>query len=224
MARVLSPCTWKHDGGALKLCPVQHLSAFKCIKANTSWQPAAALLIYCCQSDRWCSQAFVTCLQARHTTYFRSSIPTGAVSGLSACADPPVHLLNVKFRCPRLLQCICLVRDCGGAVHDRCDPLHPINTHRDTGKGSNRTAVFSAMNAYLSKALPEMVDPIYNTPAGTDALGSPAQATLSALATLFVESPAYLVTGSPANLALYRRRLLLDPNMTLVDWGNRAQV
>jgi len=47
-------------------------------------------------------------------------------------------------------------------------------------------------------------------------------ATLSSLASLYVDAPAFTAGGPPAHLALFRRRLTQDPGMTFVEWGNRA--
>lgn len=95
---------------------------------------------------------------------------------------------------------------------------------RDTGKLGVRSHALTSLQAHLSKTQPELVAPIFTAPTGADALNSPETATVTALATLFVEAPAYLVAGPPAHLALYRRRLLLDPGMSLAAWGERAQV
>jgi hypothetical protein len=45
---------------------------------------------------------------------------------------------------------------------------------------------------------------------------------VSALAALYVDGPSLAAGGPPAHLALFRRRLTQDPNMTFVEWGNRA--
>jgi len=78
---------------------------------------------------------------------------------------------------------------------------------RDTGKFAVRASVASALRTFLSANYPELVAAIYINPQGADP-SVPAAATLDALMALFVESRLYLVTGAPANLALYRRRLL----------------
>ena len=67
--------------------------------------------------------------------------------------------------------------------------------------------MFNTLRKYLADNLPELVTPIYITPTGVDALKNPQDARLDALASLFVESDQYLVTGAPAHLALFRRRL-----------------
>jgi len=78
---------------------------------------------------------------------------------------------------------------------------------RDTGKFAVRASVATALRTFLSARYPELVAAIYINPQGADP-AVPAAATLDILMALFVESRLYLVTGAPANLALYRRRLL----------------
>lgn len=78
---------------------------------------------------------------------------------------------------------------------------------RTTGKFATRIAVTASLRAFLTANYPELVSALFIQPRGADA-SDPAAATLDALTSLFVESRLYLLTGAPANLALYRRRLL----------------
>lgn len=84
-------------------------------------------------------------------------------------------------------------------------------------------SVTAALRAYVAANLPELLDPIFNDPKGADPENNPQAATLASLVNLYVESPAYVLTGAPANLALYRRRLVLDAGVTILDYNKRAQ-
>lgn len=75
-----------------------------------------------------------------------------------------------------------------------------------TGKFAQRYSVANSLRSFLADNYPELVSPIYIDATGADASVA-AAASLDALSNLFVESSLYLVTGAPANLALYRRRL-----------------
>lgn len=77
---------------------------------------------------------------------------------------------------------------------------------KTTGKFAQRGTVASTLRTFLANRYPELVTGIYVDPKGADASDT-AGATLDALTSLFVESSLYLVTGAPASLALYRRRL-----------------
>jgi len=77
---------------------------------------------------------------------------------------------------------------------------------KTTGKFAQRGSVASTLRTFLANQYPELVGGIYVDPKGADASDT-AGATLDALTSLFVESSLYLVTGAPASLALYRRRL-----------------
>ncbi|WIA39913.1 hypothetical protein OEZ86_013355 [Tetradesmus obliquus] len=92
---------------------------------------------------------------------------------------------------------------------------------RDTGKYGVRYSVLDTQRSFLSKKYPELVSGIFVEPKGADAHVA-AAATVSALANLYVESDLYLVAGAPAHLALYRRRLNQDPNLTFGDWATRT--
>eukprot|EP00883_Tetradesmus_obliquus_P001212 jgi/Sobl393_1/11292/SZX78320.1 len=92
---------------------------------------------------------------------------------------------------------------------------------RDTGKYGVRYSVQDTLRSFLSKKYPELVSGIFVEPKGADAHVA-AAATVSALANLYVESDLYLVAGAPAHLALYRRRLNQDPNLTFGDWATRT--
>lgn len=92
----------------------------------------------------------------------------------------------------------------------------------DTGKFAVRTTSMANYQKFLAKNFPELVAGIYTNPTGNDAQNDAYNATLAALANLYVESPAYLIPGAPANLALSRRRLLYDAGMTHVQYGARA--
>lgn len=77
---------------------------------------------------------------------------------------------------------------------------------RTTGKFAQRLSVANTMRASLNNNYPELVRAIYVDSTGADA-SDPAAASLDALTSLFVDSSMHLVTGAPASLALYRRRL-----------------
>lgn len=79
---------------------------------------------------------------------------------------------------------------------------------RDTGKFAVRYNTANALKAFLTNNYPELVSLIYTQPKGADPY-VPSAATLTALMNLYVESDTYLLTGAPAHLALYRRRLNL---------------
>lgn len=78
---------------------------------------------------------------------------------------------------------------------------------RDTGKFAVRASVATTLRTFLTARYPELVAAIYINPQGADPAAT-AAATLDALMALYIESRLYLLTGAPANLALYRRRLL----------------
>lgn len=88
---------------------------------------------------------------------------------------------------------------------------------RDTGKYAVRNTVATSLRTFLANNYPELVSGIYLDPKGADP-HVPSAATLSALMNLFVESDLYLVTGAPANLALYRRRLTLVSQQGAMTW------
>lgn len=77
---------------------------------------------------------------------------------------------------------------------------------RTTGKFAQRWGVAAALRAFLVATYPELVASVFVTPRGADA-SDVAAATLDTLVALFVEGRQFLLTGAPANLALYRRRL-----------------
>lgn len=77
---------------------------------------------------------------------------------------------------------------------------------RTTGKFAQRLKVASNIRRFLSSKYSELVAAVFVDSTGADA-SDPATASLDALANLFVESNQFVVTGAPANLALYRRRL-----------------
>jgi hypothetical protein len=77
---------------------------------------------------------------------------------------------------------------------------------RSTGKFAQRYSIANSLRSFLANNHPELVAPIYISATGADA-SDPAAASLDALMNLFVESSTYLITGAPASLALYRRRL-----------------
>jgi hypothetical protein len=77
---------------------------------------------------------------------------------------------------------------------------------RTTGKFAQRLSVANTMRTFLNNNYPELVRAIYVDSTGADA-SDPAAASLDALTSLFVDSSLHLVTGAPASLALYRRRL-----------------
>lgn len=77
---------------------------------------------------------------------------------------------------------------------------------RTTGKFAQRLRVASNIRSFLSSKYPELVAAVFVNPTGADA-SDPATASLDALANLFVEGNQFVVTGAPADLALYRRRL-----------------
>lgn len=79
---------------------------------------------------------------------------------------------------------------------------------KDTGKFGVRYNTASGLKTFLNNNYPELVDLIYTNPTGADP-HTPAAASLTALMNLYVESDLYLLTGAPAHLALYRRRLNL---------------
>lgn len=81
----------------------------------------------------------------------------------------------------------------------------------------------ASLRAFLSTYYPELVDAIYVQPTGADALADVVSASLDTLTNLFVESELYLLTGAPASLALYRRRLTLVRSLESVclgGWGD----
>ncbi|KAI8467677.1 MAG: hypothetical protein J3K34DRAFT_480735 [Monoraphidium minutum] len=92
-----------------------------------------------------------------------------------------------------------------------------------TGKIANRTAVIAALRAALDDNHPELVAPVFTAPKGNDALGAPADATLPALAALFVDAPSFLASGPPAYLSLFRRRLTQDEGVSFTVWADRAE-
>jgi hypothetical protein len=77
---------------------------------------------------------------------------------------------------------------------------------RTTGKFAQRLRVANNIRRFLSSKYPELVAAVFVNPTGADT-SDPVSASLDALANLFVESSQFVVTGAPANLALYRRRL-----------------
>lgn len=77
---------------------------------------------------------------------------------------------------------------------------------RTTGKFAQRGSVAAALRAFLAASYPELVGAIFVAPRGADA-SDVAAATVETLVALFVEGRQFLLTGAPANLALYRRRL-----------------
>lgn len=77
---------------------------------------------------------------------------------------------------------------------------------RTTGKFAQRLNVANTMRGFLNSVYPELVRAIYIDSTGADP-SDPAAASLDALTSLFVDSSLHLVTGAPASLALYRRRL-----------------
>lgn len=96
---------------------------------------------------------------------------------------------------------------------------------RTTGKFAQRLGVANAMRTFLNSRYPEVVPAIY-TATGADP-AQPAAASLDALTSLFVDSREHLVSGAPANLALYRRRLTgvsLTPCLSMRQdpWGSPA--
>lgn len=78
---------------------------------------------------------------------------------------------------------------------------------KTTGKFALRGSVAGGLRAFLLSRYPELVSAVYVDPRGADP-SEPAAATLDALTSLFVDSQQHLVTGAPASLALYRRRLV----------------
>lgn len=86
---------------------------------------------------------------------------------------------------------------------------------RDTGKFAVRYKTADTLKGFLNQKYPELVKLIYTDPRGADP-HSPGPATLAALMNLYVESDLYLLTGAPAHLALYRRRLNLVSLMPLL--------
>lgn len=92
-----------------------------------------------------------------------------------------------------------------------------------TGKVANRTATIEALRASMAARQPELLAPVFTAPKGADAGGDPAAATLASLVALYVDAPSFVAGGAPAHLALFRRRLTQDPNMTFVAWGSRAE-
>jgi hypothetical protein len=83
----------------------------------------------------------------------------------------------------------------------------PRASNRTTGKFAQRLGVAASLRAFLSASYPELVPGIFTNARGADA-SDPAAASLDALVNLFVEGRQYVLTGAPANLALYRRRLV----------------
>lgn len=66
---------------------------------------------------------------------------------------------------------------------------------KDTGKSGVRLQAINTLKAYLQANYPELVDPVFTAPTGVDPINNPLEAKIDALASLFVESDQYLITG-----------------------------
>ena len=97
-----------------------------------------------------------------------------------------------------------------------------LGNQATTGKIAARAATVERLKASLAARQPELAAPVFTAPKGADAAGDPEGATLAALAALYVDAPSLVAGGPPAHLALFRRRLTQDANMSFVAWGDRA--
>lgn len=159
-----------------------------------------------------------TTCPSNYTVVSNSSLFTG--SSNSSLLWRPKLSTNLNAACLAINSTLWSYRTAFFQVFQTLLINQRLGNTQTTGKRASRNAVITTIQTYLNNNYPELVDPVFNTPAGTNP-NAPIDASVATLSQFYVDGKTFSVTPPPAQLDL-RLRMVSQPNMTTVELGTRS--